>query len=298
MLHPDLGLRLINDGASRDVAHCYYGLTFSDIQVCGPGLYTVMRTRVYEDGVYAMSFDFGDEILSSLLNGLTEEESKVFMRCVQTCDGPSYLQLPAPVTADFLETRLGEIQHGRDDDFAPFIITKLECAPRQSRFYDTPQYAENTSSTNAASFSGQDVDNSTRPALQSTPIPIWASILRWVVLIPGAIIGSIIVLWFTQFTWWFGSSRFGNDSWAYYIGGELMTNGFSGASWVYIAAYIAPRGKIPVAITFAGAALFLTGVVFFSAIVCNDWMTLIGITAFNVGAVVVSIGATSHEFEL
>ena len=133
MIYPDLGLRFLNEGASREVAHNYFGVPFTEVDVCGPGLYTVTLNRDHDSERYAMSLDFDDSVLFSLMKALPEHEANAFMGSIRICSGPSSLQLPRPITVNQLVAYLGELQHGRDDSFVPFVIAKVVCTPHESR---------------------------------------------------------------------------------------------------------------------------------------------------------------------
>jgi hypothetical protein len=104
------------------------------------------------------------------------------------------------------------------------------------------------------------------PSIQdSRPIeqPIWIQVLRWIAILPGAVIGACIITIISGIVMWLGSSRFGGDTWFDLIWRELITNGAGGAAFVYCAAWVAPKGKIPVAITFSSIVLFISGVLAF-----------------------------------
>lgn len=66
-LKPDIGLRYLREGYSRDTAILFYDIAFSDIDLVSPGLYSVMFEYPYGDDVYALSSDFGAGIFEQLL---------------------------------------------------------------------------------------------------------------------------------------------------------------------------------------------------------------------------------------
>jgi hypothetical protein len=102
-----------------------------------------------------------------------------------------------------------------------------------------------------AYFSVQD----SRPIEQ----PIWIQVLRWIAILPGAVIGACIITIISGIVMWLGFSRFGGDTWFDLIWRGLITNGAGGAAFVYCAAWVAPKGNIPVAITFSSIVLFISG---------------------------------------
>jgi len=120
-------------------------------------------------------------------------------------------------------------------------------------------------------------------------MPIWKQALLWIAVLPGAVIGSTIAFWIMHLLWWLGSSRFGDDSWFYYIWREIVTNGFCGAAFVYCSGYIAPKGKIATVITFAALLLFLSSLPLFTSIGRREWMSVLGVVCLNAGAIITAV---------
>ncbi len=129
-------------------------------------------------------------------------------------------------------------------------------------------------------------------------MPVWKQVLLWIALLPGAFLGSIVVFWLAKIVTWLGSSYYGEDTWFHHIWTEVVTNGACGAAWVYCAAYIAPRAKITVAITFAAAVLFLTSISFYTAIAQREWMSLLGVVCLIAGAAMCAVTIARGETEL
>jgi hypothetical protein len=127
--------------------------------------------------------------------------------------------------------------------------------------------------------------------------PMWLEVLRWVGLIPGAILGAGLVHMFSKLIMWLGSSSYGNDTWFDLIWREVITNGIYGAAFVGCAYFIAPRGKGVVAIVFGGLVLFLSGALFFMAFGTKQWMSVLGLIFMNVGSIIVAVKAWNGELE-
>ena len=125
---------------------------------------------------------------------------------------------------------------------------------------------------------GESVD----PDEHSLRQPLWIEVLRWIGVLPGAVLGAGIIHVLSKVVMWLGSSRFGDDTWFDLIWREVITNGVYGAAIVGCAFYIAPRGKAIVATVFAGLVLFLSGFLFFVAFGAEQWMSLVGILFMNV----------------
>jgi hypothetical protein len=138
---------------------------------------------------------------------------------------------------------------------------------------------------------GESVD----PDEHSLRQPLWIEVLRWIGVLPGAVLGAGIIHVLSKVVMWLGSSRFGDDTWFDLIWREVITNGVYGAAIVGCAFYIAPRGKAIVATVFAGLVLFLSGFLFFVAFGAEQWMSLVGILFMNVGSIWMTITAWSDE---
>lgn len=135
-------------------------------------------------------------------------------------------------------------------------------------------------------------------AIAARKIPLWEEIFRWIVVLPGALLGSLIAYWFAMFGWWLMSNRFGDESWFYYLYREIGTNAILGAALVYSAAFIAPRGKIPVAVTFAGIILFFSSIPIFLFIGENEWVSLLGAISLNADAIIVATCIATGEIDM
>ena len=138
---------------------------------------------------------------------------------------------------------------------------------------------------------GESVD----PDEHSLRQPLWIEVLRWIGVLPGAVLGAGIIHVLSKVVMWLGSSRFGDDTWFDLIWREVITNGVYGAAIVGCAFYIAPRGKAIVATVFAGLVLFLSWFLFFVAFGAEQWMSLVGILFMNVGSIWMTITAWSDE---
>lgn len=120
-------------------------------------------------------------------------------------------------------------------------------------------------------------------------IPVWKQMLRWLAILPGTFLASIIAFCVGQFSTammgraWSGIEFV--DRWVLAFASEGLSCLLAGAVLVLTAAWIAPRGKKPVAIIFAGAFLFLSSPVILLAIANERWPGLFGLVLFNVGTI-------------
>lgn len=89
--------------------------------------------------------------------------------------------------------------------------------------------------------------------LVPVPYPAWKSILRWMAVLPIAVIGSSLAFWVVTGAWWLGGSATGNDSRIYAILSTITAYGVSGFALPYCGAWVAPSSKPTVANLLAGA---------------------------------------------
>lgn len=76
--------------------------------------------------------------------------------------------------------------------------------------------------------------------------PRLTEILRWIFVIPAAIIGALLAFGFIRLIHWLG----GESNFSCFIT-KMISGIVFGGAFVYSAAYVAPRYKIKVAIVFA-----------------------------------------------
>jgi hypothetical protein len=67
-LCPDYGLLLLSQGYTREVRHCFYDIPLDHISVLSPGQFTTVKNKEVDGTEYAISLDFGSQILSNILN--------------------------------------------------------------------------------------------------------------------------------------------------------------------------------------------------------------------------------------
>lgn len=118
------------------------------------------------------------------------------------------------------------------------------------------------------------------------PPPVWQTVGRWVLVLPGAIVGGVAAFWAAKLLNWLGSSRVGNDSWGWHLWTTAFEGLAQGYAFVLAAAWIAPAGKRPVAISMAAVLIFLTGGSAILVLPKREWITLWSMTAVLVGSVV------------
>lgn len=119
--------------------------------------------------------------------------------------------------------------------------------------------------------------------------PIWIVVLRWIGVLPGAIVGASLMHVIFKIVSWLGSSHMGGDTWLDLIWREILGSGIYGAAFVWCAAWIAPCGKAVVGTVFAGLVLFLSGLLFFVAFGAEQWMSVVGVISMNVGSILTAV---------
>ena len=124
---------------------------------------------------------------------------------------------------------------------------------------------------------------------------VWKEVLLWIAFLPAAGLGSTVVFWIANLFVWLGSSYYGDDTWFYHLWREVITNGACGYAFAYCGAYVAPRGKIAVAITLAGLVILISGISVLVSIRDHRWMELLGVASIIGGVVICAVQVAKGE---
>jgi hypothetical protein len=122
---PDYGLRLTNDGVSRDVDHVFYDFRLYNLAILGHGQYSTMVEIPYDGEVYALSLDFKQEQLDQILLK-AEPPLAAFLRGELSRDPstPRMINLEGEV-AFGVRACLGELQKVQRESFVPFVAQEI-----------------------------------------------------------------------------------------------------------------------------------------------------------------------------
>lgn len=122
---PDYGLKLLNDGISRNVDHNFYGFRLYSLTVLGRGEYSTMVEVPFNGQVYAMSLDFNQNHLDKILGKEPQNISRYL-------NGELSRDPSTPRTIDFegevifgVRARLGELQRVQKESFVPFVAQEI-----------------------------------------------------------------------------------------------------------------------------------------------------------------------------
>lgn len=125
-MKPDLGLLRLHQGCDKETVIFFYGIHFVDISFVAPDLCSVLFEYPLDEEIYAMSFDFSDDILGELLSNLPMLLQQEFISSINGKRLPFTAALPMQVTANVVECHLGDIQQVQNEEFVPFVITRIE----------------------------------------------------------------------------------------------------------------------------------------------------------------------------
>lgn len=125
-IKPDLGLRLIDEGIRDDVLQVYYDVPFDRIDFLAPETYSTMLEIEREGTVFAVSFDFDDDIFAQLLARIPSNKRQDFGKSLDGNRFPFSVNLPEVVVARIVECQIGELQTGAHDSFVPLVIMRIE----------------------------------------------------------------------------------------------------------------------------------------------------------------------------
>jgi hypothetical protein len=122
---PDYGLKLLNDGISRNVDHCFYDFRLYSLTVLGRGEYSTMVEMPFDGKGYAMSLDFSQHHLDKILSKGTKNIS-LHLKSELSRDPstPRSIELDGEVVFD-VRARLGELQRAQKESFVPFVAQEI-----------------------------------------------------------------------------------------------------------------------------------------------------------------------------
>jgi hypothetical protein len=123
-------------------------------------------------------------------------------------------------------------------------------------------------------------------------------VLRWIAMLPAAVLGCIvayeIVVVLNRLTMarYLDPNSFIARVFVQWIGHAIM-----GATFVYIAAYIAPAFRKQVVVVMAGLVLLLSGAFLFASIMTRNYWAMFGTVCMNVGSIAVAYELFKKETE-
>ncbi len=122
---PDYGLKLQQEGFSKDTIQYFYDLPVDGICVIENNLYSIMSNKIVEDIEYMVSFDFDYEILEKILKVAPKHISKKIGNEIKLDPNtPGFLEVETPFNIKIGAT-LGETQQVQNDSFVPLIIKEV-----------------------------------------------------------------------------------------------------------------------------------------------------------------------------
>lgn len=120
---------------------------------------------------------------------------------------------------------------------------------------------------------------------QKNVAPLWQTVLRWIAVLPGAVAGMILAGIIFALINWLASSRYGDDTWFFYLWHNGVRAAAEGGAFVWIGAYIAPQGEKVVGIVLAGLILLLSGWSLIYLVHQEEWMNGWRLLATNAAAI-------------
>ena len=124
-IKPDLGMRMVNDGISRNTVQHFYDFRLDHLSVLGRGRYTTIADMPCKGEMHAMSLDFTQEHLEQILDRAPAEIAKQ-VKAELSKD---------PLTARTIEFKggvtisvragLGEIQQSLYENFVPLVVQEV-----------------------------------------------------------------------------------------------------------------------------------------------------------------------------
>jgi curved DNA-binding protein CbpA len=133
-----------------------------------------------------------------------------------------------------------------------------------------------------------------QPDEEPPPVPVemalWKQILRWIAVLPGAAAGATVALSILNLIAYFPPE----DGLAKLFA-PIFANGAWGWTFIFSAAYIAPRAKITVAIIFAAICLSAFTLAALVNVRDQNWWHLLSNVALLTGSIIAAVSITKGE---
>ena len=122
---PDYGLRLNRDGYTSEVDIHLPDFRLYSLTVLGRGRYSTMAEIPYAGEAHAVSLDFSERHLQSILDKATSEmRAMLLSELARDASSARTIELEVPVPFG-VRARLGEIEHAPSEDFVPLIVQEI-----------------------------------------------------------------------------------------------------------------------------------------------------------------------------
>lgn len=124
-MKPDLGLKLVRDGVSRDMDLVFYDFVMFSLTVLGAGHYSAMVDRLYDGEWYALSLDFDQSQLEAVLSHAPTTVARGVRRELsRDPNSPRSLDFAQAIRVG-VRARLGRLQRSQTEDFVPLVCQQV-----------------------------------------------------------------------------------------------------------------------------------------------------------------------------
>ena len=128
--------------------------------------------------------------------------------------------------------------------------------------------------------------------------PLWLQTLRWIGVLPIAIVASIRAYFVWRFIHVLTVSRYMDpESWTNTIFMQLVGGGIMGGIFVFTGVWVAPKNKKIVSYILCGLILIGTGMSLFATLLMREYLSLIGIVTTCLGAIGVTVSISKDDIE-
>ena len=122
---PDYGLKLLQDGITRDVSIHFPQFLLYSITVLDYEKYSSMVEIPYDNQVYAVSIDFNHEQLQDMLKYASKN---ALQQITEELDSDMFTQRTIDIEEPFMidiTISLGKLQRNQHEEFVPFIVKSV-----------------------------------------------------------------------------------------------------------------------------------------------------------------------------
>jgi hypothetical protein len=120
---------------------------------------------------------------------------------------------------------------------------------------------------------------------------IWVQGLRWLGVLPAAVVGCLVAFWIASLLNWLNSSPsdVGGPTWLHLIFKEVLGNGASGAGFVCAGALMAPKGRSVVAVVLCAVMLSLSVLSLFGVYLTQYYWPVIAAVSAGAGSIAAAV---------
>ena len=128
----DYGLYMVENKlaflGNETLEYNFYDVNFYGLDMLSLSEFSIMINTEFNGEKLALSLDFDTNILSSMLEQIPQAQADSIMQDIENAQktNKASVNFTIPFIAKNIEAHIGKLQHGTNESFIPFVITKVE----------------------------------------------------------------------------------------------------------------------------------------------------------------------------